>query len=53
MVKMEDKRVWAKFVKFFREVKGYEDWTEDEIEASRNDDDTDEFIKWLITGEYV
>ena len=53
MLKMEDDRVWAKFVEFFREVKGYEDWSEDDIEFSRNQDDEEEFVKWLITGEYV
>lgn len=53
MLKMEDERVWAKFVEFFRNVKGYEDWSEDEIEFSRNQDDEEEFVKWLITGEYV
>ena len=41
-------KVWKKFVEFFRHEKGYEDWTEDEIEDSRNDDDTTEFIGWLV-----
>lgn len=40
--------VWKEFVKFFREEKGYEDWTEQEIEDSRNDDDTTEFIQYLV-----
>lgn len=53
MLKLEDERVWAKFVEFFRNVKGYEDWSEDDIEFSRNQDDEEEFVKWLITGEYV
>lgn len=53
MLKMEDERVWVKFVEFFRNVKGYDDWSEDEIEFSRNEDDEEEFVKWLITGEYV
>lgn len=53
MLKMEDERVWVKFVEFFRNVKGYDDWSEDDIEFSRNEDDEEEFIKWLITGEYV
>lgn len=52
MLKLEDERVWAKFVEFFRNVKGYEDWSEDDIEFSRNQDDEEEFVKWLITGEY-
>ena len=41
-------KVWKKFVEFFRTEKGYEDWTEDEIEMSRNDDDTTEFMIWLV-----
>lgn len=40
--------VWKKFVEFFRNEKGYADWTEDEIEDSRNDDDTTEFLEWLV-----
>lgn len=41
-------KVWKKFVEFFRDEKGYSDWTEQEIEDSRNDDDTTEFIVWLV-----
>ena len=41
-------KVWKKFVEFFREEKGYSDWTEQEIEDSRNDDDTTEFLGWLV-----
>ena len=41
-------KVWNKFVEFFRTEKGYEDWAEDEIEFSRNDDDTTEFMVWLV-----
>lgn len=33
---------------FFRYEKGYIDWTEQEIEDSRNDDDTTEFLEWLV-----
>lgn len=40
--------VWKKFVEFFRNEKGYSDWTEQEIEDSRNDDDTTEFLEWLV-----
>lgn len=53
MLKLEDERVWAKFVEFFREVKGYDGWTEQQIEESRNQDDEEEFVKWLVTGEYL
>lgn len=42
-------KVWKKFVQFFREEKGYSDWTEQEIEDSRNDDDTTEFLGWLVS----
>lgn len=41
-------KVWKKFVQFFREEKGYSDWAEQEIEDSRNDDDTTEFMAWLV-----
>lgn len=41
-------KVWKKFVEFFREEKGYSDWTEQEIEDSRNDDDITEFLGWLV-----
>lgn len=41
-------KVWKKFVEFFRNEKGYDDWTEQEIEDSRNDDDITEFLEWLV-----
>lgn len=41
-------KVWKKFVEFFRYEKGYEDWTEQEIEDNRNDDDITEFLVWLV-----
>lgn len=41
-------KVWKKFVEFFRYEKGYEDWTEDEIEMSRNNHDITEFLEWLV-----
>lgn len=46
-VKLEGK-VWDKFVEFFRYEKGYEDWTEQEIEYSRNNDDITKFLEWLV-----
>ena len=46
-VKLEGK-VWEKFVEFFRHEKGYSDWTENEIELSRNNDDITEFLEWLV-----
>lgn len=39
--------IWDLFIKFFREVKGYENWTDDEIELSYNGDDVAEFVAWL------
>lgn len=46
-------KAWKEFVKFFREEKGYTDWTENEIELSMNNDDIKEFINYLLrkTGE--
>lgn len=45
---LDDKNVWEKFCEFFREEKGYEDWTDEEIDISRNDDDFEQFVKWLV-----
>lgn len=45
---LDNDKIWGEFVKFFREEKGYADWTEDEIEYSRTDDDEVEFVLWLI-----
>lgn len=39
--------IWDLFVKFFREEKGYENWTDEEIELSYNGDDVAEFVAWL------
>ena len=39
--------IWDLFVQFFREEKGYENWTDDEIELSYNGDDVAEFVAWL------
>ena len=44
---LENKSVWGKFCEFFREEKGYEDWTDEEIDLSRNDDDFEQFVQWL------
>ena len=44
---LENKNVWEKFCEFFREEKGYEDWTDEEIDLSRNDDDFEQFVEWL------
>ena len=36
--------IWDLFVQFFREEKGYENWTDEEIELSYNGDDVAEFV---------
>lgn len=46
-----DDSVWELFVRFFREVKGYSDWSENEIDLSLNNDDIVEFVKWLSEEE--
>ena len=48
MVRIASGDSWKEFVKFFREEKGYEDWTEEEIDLSMNDDDIEQFINWLV-----
>jgi len=41
-----DKSIWKAFVVFFREIKGYENWSEEDIDISMNEDDIEEFIKY-------
>lgn len=50
-IKLSDKKVWQKFCEFFRTVKGYSDWTDEQIDLSRNDDDIEKFITWLVNGQ--
>ena len=45
---MLEGKVWDKFVWFFQHVKGYNDWSEQDIENSRVNDDITEFIEWLV-----
>ena len=47
-IKLENEKVWKKFCEFFREEKGYSDWTDEQIDYSRNNDDVEEFIVWLV-----
>lgn len=47
-IQLEDEKVWQKFCEFFRNEKGHSDWTDEQIDLSRNDDDIEEFIKWLV-----
>ena len=44
---LDNEQVWKKFCEFFRNVKGYIDWSDDEIDLSRNGDDFKEFVIWL------
>lgn len=44
-----DDNLWSLFVKFFREIKGYQDWTEEQINLSMNNDDVQEFVTWIAT----
>lgn len=39
--------IWNSFTTFFREEKGYDDWTDDEIGGSMCNDDIDEFIEYI------
>lgn len=43
---LENQRLWESFMAFFRYVKGYTDWNEEEIALSMNKDDFNEFIEW-------
>lgn len=45
---LEDQRIWEAFLDFFRNVKGYNDWTDEEIATSMNNDDIQEFCKYII-----
>lgn len=42
-----DNDLWLLFTEFFREEKGYDDWTDEEINFSLTEDDIDEFIEYL------
>lgn len=42
-----DSKIWDLFVQFFREVKLYDDWTEEEIDFSMNNDDINEFLEFI------
>ena len=39
--------IWNSFTTFFREVKGYEDWTDEQIGGSMCNDDIEEFIEYV------
>lgn len=48
---LDNKKIWPKFVEFFREIKGHSDWTEEQIDYSRTEDDEVEFVLWLCGEE--
>lgn len=50
-VNLDDEKMWDKFTYFFRVEKCHNDWTDEQIEFARNDDDLDEFIEWLNENE--
>ena len=43
----EKQKLWESFMAFFRYVKGYEDWTDEQIAISMNNDDLKEYIEWI------
>lgn len=51
--KFEEQQLWESFIAFFKYVKGYSDWTDEEIAISMNNDDINEYIKWVkkVLGE--
>ena len=44
----EEQYLWNSFVYFFRNIKGYPDWTEEEINTSMNNDDLKEYCEWVM-----
>lgn len=42
----EKQKLLESFISFFRYVKGYADWTDEEIVLSMNEGDLKEFIEW-------
>ncbi len=44
----EEQYLWNSFVYFFRNIKGYSDWTDEQIALSMNNDDLKEYCKWVM-----
>ena len=44
----EEQYLWNSFVYFFRNVKGYSDWTDEQIAISMNNDDLKEYCEWTM-----
>ena len=42
----ENQKLWESFIAFFRYVKGYDDWTDEQIALSMNKDDFKEYCEW-------
>ena len=42
----EEQKLWESFTAFFRCIKGYGDWTDEEIALSMNKDDFKEYVEW-------
>lgn len=51
---LEEQKLWEAFLTFFREVKGYTDWTDEDIALSYNKGDVEEFVNWIrkVLGVY-
>ena len=45
---IENQYLWESFMCFFRNVKGYSDWTDEQIALSMNNDDLKEYCEWTI-----
>lgn len=46
--KQEEQILWESFMVFFREIKGYSDWTDEQIAISMNNDDLKEYCNWVM-----
>ena len=44
----EEQKLWESFVAFFKYVKGYQPWNEEEIAISMNNDDLKEYCEWVM-----
>ena len=45
--KYEEQKLWESFIAFFKYVKGYTDWNEEEIAISMNNHDVRQYIEWV------
>ena len=42
-----EQAIWELFIRYFREEKGYEKWTDEEIAGSMNQDDIRDFTEFI------